>query len=272
MGEVIEAQEIGSDLGELLDRPLKRRTIQQKIDLSDVPQVVKDALGMVEGQKTFSEVIESDPDVQANLQAIQGVVENASESVILLEEWKPGAQLGVNKDAIEKRNYTIVDLYCMWLTHRTILNTINARNKMENRGYIENERSLRRIIVDYYNKTKPSASEDMGSYNDSLREAAYAAQDKAIEKLAMAVSNKKDKTFKSDFEYAIAIEKLIQAHQLRIENRGWNLSRGNPLVVHQQNNQINIINQNVDSYATLWKKEEKVKSLVKKLDGILNVD
>ena len=80
-----------------------------------------------------------------------------------------------------------------------------------------------------------------------MREAAYAAQDRAIEQLTLTV--KKSGNFKSDFERAIAIEKLIQAHQLRIENRGWNRTRATPFSMQQTNNHVNIINQHIDGYA-----------------------
>ena len=156
----------------------------------------------------------------------------------------------------------------MWLTYKTIQATINDRNKLENRWHIENEKSIRRIVSDYYRSIKPGANEDLTAYEDAMREAAYAAQDRAIEKLTLTLKNSSN--FKSDFERALAIEKLIQAHQLRIENHGWNRSRGNPLVMQQQNNHINIINQNVDNYAVEWNKEAKVKALISKLDSILD--
>ena len=57
------------------------------------------------------------------------------------------------------------------------------------------------------------------------------------------------------------MEKLINAYQLRIENRGWNKTRATPFSIQQTNNHINIINQHVDNIA-IDKKEEKVKALV----------
>ena len=102
-----------------------------------------------------------------------------------------------------------------------------------------------------------------------MREASYAAQEKAIEKLTMVALNKPQAQWKSDFEYAIVLEKVVQAHQLKIENRWRNKSRANPLLAIQNNTQINVINQNVDKYANDGLKDVKVKSLLDKLDKIL---
>jgi hypothetical protein len=249
------------------DKPLKR-TIPQRIDLWDVPQIVKDALWIVEGQKTYSEYIEADPQVQASLSAIKEITEGAPDLPAFMEPGWKWPDVWTTMVAREKRNKTIIDLASMWLTYKTILNTINDRNRTENRGHLEWEKSLRRIIVDYYNSMKPSASEDMGAYEDAMREAAYSAQDKAIESLSLTV--KKGWNFKSDFERSIALEKLINAHQLRIENRGWNKTRATPFSVQQTNNHINIVNQHIDSYTVEWQKEVKIKSLLGTLDKLLD--
>jgi hypothetical protein len=52
-----------------------------------------------------------------------------------------------------------------------------------------------------------------------MREAAYAAHEAVIEKLSRVVIDKPMEEWKSTFEYSIVLEKIIQAHQLKIENR-----------------------------------------------------
>jgi hypothetical protein len=73
--------------------------------------------------------------------------------------------------------------------------------------------------------------------------------------------------WKSTFEYSIVLEKIIQAHQLKIENRWWNRTRQSPITA-LQNNQINIINQNVDTHTNSLK-EESLQKLMSELDNIL---
>ena len=106
----------------------------------------------------------------------------------------------------------------MGLTSRTILHNINMLHDKFGWGIIETERHVKRIVAEYFSKVKP-ANEDANIYDDSMREAAYTAQEKAIEKLSMVALNKPQSQWKSDFEYAIVLEKIVQMHQLKIENR-----------------------------------------------------
>jgi len=266
MSEPIEWVELSPEEAELLNKPLKRREIPQRINMSDVPQVIKDAMWIVDWKKTFAHIIESDPDVQEQLGLMDSILSTPEESTVIKNSKWP--QLWIKQEALEKRNNTIVDYCTMGMTYKTILRNINARNEIEQRGYIENEWSIRRIVSDYYRSIKPRASEDLSAIEDAMREAAYAAQDRAIEKLALTL--KKTGKFKSDFERAIAIEKLIQAHQLRIENRWWNKTRATPFSAQQNNTHINIINQHVNNVVIEGSKEGSVKSLLGELDKLLD--
>lgn len=236
------------------------------VRFDDLPKEFQEVLN----GSSVSEIVEWDPIVKEWLEKFITIWEDQVEIVPQIKpEWAWGWTLWVSHDLIEKRNMKIIDWYTMGISFRTILYNVNEASKKFWRWIIESEKTIRRIIAEYYTSIRPS-TEELNVFDDAMREAAYAAHEQAIEKLSRVVINKPQSQRKSDFEYAIVLEKIVQARQLQIENRWWNKTRANPIAQIQNNTQINIINQNVDMYANKSKTDEKVQTLISRLDKILS--
>lgn len=242
----------------------KRKKLPVWVNFSDLPPELQQAVGW----ESISAIIEADPLVQKWLKDFVSPWENDVEIISQEKSSSWWRTLWVSSNLLKKRNDKIVDWYSMWISFKTILFNINEASRKYWRWTIESEKTVRRIVAEYYTDIRPS-TEEINVYDDAMREAAYAAHEQAIEKLTRVVINKPQSEWKSDFEYAIVLEKIIQAHQLKIENRGWNKTRANPITAIQNNTQINVINQNVDMYANKSKTDEKIQTLISRLDKIL---
>jgi len=252
------------------DVKLKRRTTYPKwLEFKDLPDDLKQAIWLPNWASSLSDIIEADPKVQELMKEELSVVDWME-----IKQFEPTGNsnnwnsfMWVPRELIERRNNKILDWYTMGIWFRTILHNINLLEKKRWWWILQTEKSVRKIIADYYTSIRPWVDE-ANVYNDSMREAAYTAHEAVIERLARVVIDKPMDAWKSTFEYSIVLEKLIQAHQLKIDNRWWNQTRANPITALQQNNQINIINQNVDTHTNSLK-EESLQKLMSELDNIL---
>ena len=70
-------------VGNLNEVQLKRRKIPKKISLSDVPDDIKEAMGINKDAKNFNELIEADPAVAEEISKIQPKPEEMLEGTII---------------------------------------------------------------------------------------------------------------------------------------------------------------------------------------------
>ncbi|MEI6673502.1 MAG: hypothetical protein WCL02_09835 [bacterium] len=99
-----------------------------------------------------------------------------------------------------------------------------------------------------------------------MREAMLARQERTIEKMAMRLQNTKKRN--DEFRYCLIMDKLIQAQQLNIENRGWNKSRPT-LDSSKATNNFVFLNQNAQAVANMSPLDLKLEKLYAKMDAIL---
>jgi len=134
------------------------------------------------------------------------------------------------------RNNYIVDLHAAGMTYNTIVSEI--KRKAETKWWKPcEERQVKKVILEHYKLRRAVFKGADGSENDRiLREAALAQQEQFLEKLIMVYNkHEKNNTFKNVFEQVQLADLISRSRQQLIENRNWNESRKNPLVVSESN-------------------------------------
>lgn len=228
------------------DRPLKRRAW-----MPAVPKAIKPA---VEGYidelppyTTVSDLVENDPEVKKLIDEMN----NLEWQKLLPAREKPhslGPTPGIPQKVLAERNEYIVGLWLMGLSSATIHRSANAQAAVRGWSVIEHERSIKRIITDYYNAQRPS-TKDAKAYQEGLKEATFAAQERLVEKMAIYVSKRPESSWKP-FEYMAAMETIARVRQQLVENRNWNASRMNPLIALTQSTQLNVFEEGSQGIVT----------------------
>lgn len=227
------------------DRPLKRNAWTTAI-----PPVIKDAIEYSEqlpAYATISDLVENDPEVKKFIDEM-----NNLEGKELLPEREvtsvKGPPQGIPQKVLKERNEYIVGLSLMGLSSGTILRSSNTQAKIKGWWEIEHERSIKRIITEYYNAQKPS-TKDAKAYQDGQKEASFAAQEKLIESMAVYISKRAESSWKP-FEKMAAMETVARVRQQMMENRNWNASRMNPLIALTQSTQLNVFEEGSQTIIT----------------------
>lgn len=222
------------------ERPLKRKN-----PAGYIPPDMREAMDLPEGVKTVRQAMEAVPEVQEATEVV-----DPNGNVIVLPPKLPGVPgpaLGVTHDLIRQRNERIVGLYMSGMTPLTILKNINFEAATKGWGELKDARSIKRIISQHYAAQRPSAKEQR-EHDDGMRDAMFEQQERLLEK-AMLYFQKRESDSRSNpwkpFEYFSAIDVIARIRQTLIENRNWNASRMNPLVLNQFNaTQVNVFDRN----------------------------
>lgn len=234
-------------------RTLKRKALVETLTNLDLAPSVQ-----------ITRQLESDPAMAKMILEMNDVESRATAGYITPEvsRWpKPG----VPKPLLEERNEYIINLQLMGLSPSTIQRSVNTQARVKGWWEIENVRSIRRIIADYYNAQKPLAK-DSKAFMDWMKEAAFAAQERMIEKLSVYISKKPESAWKP-FEYWAIMDSLFRMKQQLIENRNWNASRMNPMISLTQSNQINIYEDNSQTLLVDSDKSPALKRILAQLQN-----
>lgn len=140
------------------------------------------------------------------------------------------------EDANAVRNEFILRYYAMGMTTQTIHEMVKAKAK--EKGWREaSERWIRDIISSHYKKRRELFRGVDGKENEkAMQDAMLDQQEKFLEKLVINYNkNEKNGTFKNMFEQVQLADLIHRMRQQYIENRNWNESRKNPLVVAESN-------------------------------------
>lgn len=240
------------------DKPLKRKPPKDEQRYSDTT-VRKQVEETPEVQEAIAELVESLGDEDTFAPKEGGVT--------------VGRKAGVPLALVEERNEYIIGLWMMGLSPATIRQNVNKMHGAKGWGELAHERSIRRIISEHYQKTKPSVK-DQRQYEEGLKEAVFVQQEQLAEKMVTYVRDR-EKAIPSNpskewkpFEFMAALGEIGRLRQSMIENRNWNASRMNPLIAVQNNSmQINVYEQN--SLGVI-EHEEKRKEVIALIDRYLD--
>lgn len=169
---------------------------------------------------------------------------------------KVGATKGVSRDALERRNETIVNLFTMGLSARTILKQINKKCATEGWWTLEHEGSVNNIISKYFKKQRENMSSvALREEEEAMKTAYFLQQEHLIEQMVLYVNNRPESSWKP-FEKVAAMQAIGNVRQQMFENRNWNASRHNPLVVGLHTNQtLNVFQDGAIQLQEEWKSE-----------------
>lgn len=199
--------------------------------------------------KTLKRVI---PDNVFTTRKEDNLVEKELESIIpewatipseLLTVWPLWGRPPMTDAEVQERNEFIVSLYLMWLSTSSILKNTLAQWGIRWWYVPKDEWKIKRIISDYFRTQSPWVK-DKQLFSDWLKEAAFARQEKLVEKVSDYVRKKKETDWKP-FEMVSAHSELFRMMQQLVENRNWNASRANPMLLQiNQSNQLNVYESN----------------------------
>jgi hypothetical protein len=133
-----------------------------------------------------------------------------------------GRSANVTLDKIQERKEFIISLCLAGMTKYTILEQVNMLSDLKKWGQLGSVRSIERTIAEHFNDNDGMSLQELRSYQAGLREAAFAQQEKLIERASLHLLRKKNWF---PFEYVDAIYKIAKMRQQMIDNRGWNYSR-----------------------------------------------
>lgn len=122
------------------------------------------------------------------------------------------------------------------MTTSTIMNMVNSKAKAK--GWLEiKEDTVRAIISDHYKKRRELFRGVDGDENEkAMQDAMLDQQEKFLEKLVISYNeSEKNGAFKNTFEKIQMADLIHRMRQQYIENRNWNESRKNPLVIENNN-------------------------------------
>lgn len=139
-------------------------------------------------------------------------------------------------DSTAIRNEFILKYYSMGMTTQTITEMIKAKAAEKGWKAVE-ERTVRSVISNHYKKRRELFRGVDGKENEkAMQDAMLDQQEKFLEKLIISYNrHERDKTFKNMFDQIQMADLIHRMRQQYIENRNWNESRKNPLVVAESN-------------------------------------
>ena len=200
----------------LEQKKTERRKIPKKVSIADLPKAFREALHISSDIKSISDVVEQDTIIQEALKDI--VPEYDQEEIIENERWY------VPRVLLEKRNTRIILLSRAGLKTKTILDIINKRAIVEKWWMIENVRAVNKIKEKFNQSPRPLSYES--NEEKKLVEGWIYKQQEIIEKFSLAMPDApREDNDKSIRRWAEAQGKLIQIHQMLINNQWRNRSR-----------------------------------------------
>ncbi len=132
----------------------------------------------------------------------------------------PGVKLQDNAE----RNRVIISMYLAGFRPETIRHNINKQSEIKSWGPLATERSIWRIISEYF-KGKPMSAAEAKAYDFGLRQAALARHQGLYEELAIDLREKKRKSTLAPYEFQYSIKAMSNINQKLIDNMGWNASK-----------------------------------------------
>lgn len=136
----------------------------------------------------------------------------------------------------ELRNEHIIKWYGQGMTVRTITNMVNSH--APKKGWDEiSENQCHKVILDYFKKRRELLKGVDGRDNEkAFQDAMLDQQEKFLEKIVLTYNRlEKESKFKNLFEQIQMADLISRMRQQLIENKNWNESRKNPLVVAESN-------------------------------------
>lgn len=142
----------------------------------------------------------------------------------------------------EKRNEFILKWHSMGITPRSITDMVAAQAKASQWEAIS-ETSVKKVIIEHFKQRRMLMRGVEGKENEkAMQEAMLEQQERFLERLIITYNKyERDKTFKSLFEQTQLADLINRIRQQIIENRNWNESRKNPLVVAESHSlEVNV--------------------------------
>lgn len=136
----------------------------------------------------------------------------------------------------ELRNEHVIKWYGQGMTVRTITNMVNSH--AIKKGWDEvSENQCHKIILDYFKKRRELLrGVDWKENEKAFQDAMLDQQEKFLEKIVLTYNRlEKEAKFKNLFEQIQMADLISRMRQQLIENKNWNESRKNPLVVAESN-------------------------------------
>lgn len=206
-----------------------------KVRVDNLPEKLKEELGIPEEVTNFREMVKNDPAIQEKIKEYENLPDVPdSTDHPQTPDWVGRTTLP--KAILKKRNEYVVGLFMLGLSWTSILKNVNHNCASKGRYPVKMD-TVRRIVRKHYEKPELSVIEQRKE-NDALMEAQFERMQWVIEKAMKFANNKKDKDWKA-FEFITTWEKIFQMSQTMVENRNWNASRANPMI-SIQNNELHV--------------------------------
>lgn len=149
---------------------------------------------------------------------------------------KPQDTMLVWHHSSKARNEFILKYFSMGITIRSIYEML--KTQQDEMGWTPiTENWVRQVVIAHYKKRSMlMRGVDWKDNEKAMKEAALEQQEKFLEKLILLFNkHERNKTFKNLFEQVQLADLIHRMRQQYIENRNWNDSRKNPLVVAESN-------------------------------------
>lgn len=134
----------------------------------------------------------------------------------------------------EKRNEFILKYHSLGITPRSIMDMLKAQEK-DTGWEAVSEVSIKKVIIEHFKQRRMLMRGVDGKDNEkAMQEAMLEQQERFLERLIITYNkHENNKTFKNLFEQTQLADLINRIRQQIIENRNWNESRKNPLVISE---------------------------------------